>query len=175
MPRPVCPRRVGQLPQYSIFKPAGAPAGRLETVEMRVDEYEAMRLADLEGLYQEQVAEKMGISRQTVGNLLTSARMKVADALVNSKMLQIEGGVYVTGGTRQFLCRGCGNPWSAGLGGGGGRPEGCPKCGSKDIRRDDAGRLCVGGKSKAKRRCFRRQSDKGENDANCGNVQRSDT
>jgi predicted DNA-binding protein (UPF0251 family) len=64
----------------------------LEVVNLTVDELEAVRLADLEGLYQEAAAEKMRISRQTFGRILESAHKKIADALVNGKALSIEGG-----------------------------------------------------------------------------------
>jgi len=57
-----------------------------------LDELEALRLADLEGLYQEQAAEKMGVSRPTFARILESARKKVAEALVKGKGLVIGGG-----------------------------------------------------------------------------------
>jgi predicted DNA-binding protein (UPF0251 family) len=64
----------------------------LEHVTLTVDELEAIRLADLQGLYHEQAAEKMNISRQTFGRILESAHKKIADVLVNGKALSIEGG-----------------------------------------------------------------------------------
>jgi len=57
-----------------------------------VDEFEAIRLTDLEGLYQADAAEKMNISRQTLGRILESAHKKIADALVHGKALLIKGG-----------------------------------------------------------------------------------
>ncbi|NMB77402.1 MAG: DUF134 domain-containing protein [Myxococcales bacterium] len=92
MPRPFCYRRVGQMPAASIFKPIGIPVVELEEVVMTLDEFEALRLSDLDGLYQEQVAERMQVSRPTVGRILDSARRKVAEALVHGKALRIEGG-----------------------------------------------------------------------------------
>ena len=59
---------------------------------MTLDEFEAMRLANLEGLYQEQAAEQMKVSRATFGRIVESAQRKVADALVHGKALRIEGG-----------------------------------------------------------------------------------
>ena len=53
---------------------------------------EAIRLADLEGMYQEHAAENMGISRQTFGRIIESAHKKVAEALIKGKALRIEGG-----------------------------------------------------------------------------------
>ena len=55
-----------------------------------IDEIEAIRLADLEGMYQSDVAEQMGVSRQTIGNMLNRAHQKLADALINSKALRID-------------------------------------------------------------------------------------
>ena len=62
-------------------------------VNLTLDELEAVRLADYEGLYQEDAAGKMIISRQTFGNIIVSAHKKIADALLNAKALKIEGGV----------------------------------------------------------------------------------
>ena len=144
MPRPPFQRCVGGQPRFRCFKPAGVPARTLDEVILAVDEYEVIRLADLEGLYQEQVADRMGVSRQTVGRILEIARRKVTDALVNGKALRIEGGAYVTGGVRQFLCIACGHRWSQPFGGG--RPPGCPSCGGPDFRRTDAMRGQGGGR-----------------------------
>ncbi len=93
MPRPRHCRRVGCLPQANFYKPRGIPLSVLQHVCLTVDELEAIRLADLGGLYQEQAAEKMNISRQTFGRILESAHKKIADALVNAKALKIEGGI----------------------------------------------------------------------------------
>ena len=92
MVRPRQCRRVGQLPQATYYKPRGVPLRALEQVGLTVDELEAIRLADLEGLYQEAAAEQMNVSRQTFGRILEAAHKKVADALVNGKALSIEGG-----------------------------------------------------------------------------------
>jgi uncharacterized protein len=62
----------------------------LETVELAKDELEAIRLTDLEGLYQEQAAEQMGVSRQTLGNTLKRAHHKIAEALIDGKVIQLE-------------------------------------------------------------------------------------
>ncbi len=96
MPRPINERRVGRSYGNVIFKPAGIPARELPEVVLGLDEAEAIRLADLEGLYQEAAARKMGVSRQTLGRILEEARRKVADALINGKALRLEGGeIYI--------------------------------------------------------------------------------
>lgn len=64
----------------------------LEQVALTVDELEAIRLADLEGLYQEEAAQRMNVSRQTFGRIIEAAHRKVADALVHGKALSIDGG-----------------------------------------------------------------------------------
>jgi predicted DNA-binding protein (UPF0251 family) len=65
----------------------------LEEVNLTLDELEAVRLADWKGLYQEDAAKKMDISRQTFGNIIERAHKKIADVLLNAKALRIEGGV----------------------------------------------------------------------------------
>jgi predicted DNA-binding protein (UPF0251 family) len=92
MPRPRHFRRVGCLPQSNYYKPRGIPLSVLQCVNLTIDELEAIRLADLEGLYQEDAAKRMNVSRQTFGRMLESAHKKIADALVNGKALLIEGG-----------------------------------------------------------------------------------
>jgi len=95
MARPPIPRCVRVQPGAVYYKPRGIPLRMLEEVGLGLDEVEAIRLADLEGLAQEEVGRRMGVSRQTVGRILESARRKVAEALVQGKALRIEGGVVV--------------------------------------------------------------------------------
>lgn len=72
------------------FKPCGIRRVELERVYLLEDEMEAIRLSDYEGLYQQECAEKMGISRPTFSRLIESARKKIADAFVNTKALNIK-------------------------------------------------------------------------------------
>ena len=133
MPRPKRCRRIASLPNFVLFKPAGVPGRTLQKVELTVDEYEALRLADYEGLYQEQAAERMGVSRQTFGRIVESARKKVARALVEGMALRIEGGVVEMAEKRAFECADCEHVWEVPFGTG--RPAECPACQSKDFRR----------------------------------------
>jgi uncharacterized protein len=103
MPRPCCWRLVAGRPAAAIFKPIGIPMRDLEEVVMTLDEFEALRLADLEGLYQERAADQMGVSRPTFSRIAESARRKVADALVHGKALRIDGGPVRVG--RHRCCR----------------------------------------------------------------------
>jgi len=132
MARPLKCRRIGGPPQADYFKPRGVPMADLPEVHLTMDEVEAVRLADLLGLYQEEAAKRMDVSRQTFGNIIESARKKIADAIVNAKALKIEGGV-VKMRQRQFLCSDCHHGWSAAFGSG--SPPECPKCRSRNFRR----------------------------------------
>ena len=92
MPRPKCYRNVCGVPDKNYFKPRGIPISELEEVVLCLDEYEAIRLADYEQLYQEEAAGRMNISRQTFGRIIETAHKKIADVLMNGKALKIEGG-----------------------------------------------------------------------------------
>jgi DNA-directed RNA polymerase subunit RPC12/RpoP len=103
-----------------------------------MDEFEALRLADLDGAYHEQAALEMNVSRQTFGRILESARRKVARVLVEGLALRIEGGVIERTFQRAFTCAGCGKDWEEPFGTG--RPAGCPACGSADFFRSGCGK-----------------------------------
>jgi predicted DNA-binding protein (UPF0251 family) len=96
MPRPSCCRRVTGHPIASLFSPHGDQASGADQVVVTLDEFEAIRLADGEGLTQEHGAEQMQVSRPTFGRVLESAHRKVADALVHGKALRISGGTVCT-------------------------------------------------------------------------------
>ena len=93
MPRPCKRRRVCGHPSCGRFGPADSPCDRPDVI-MGLDEFEAIRLIDLEGLRQEQCAAQMRVSRTTVTEIYERARHKVADALVNGRTLVIRGGNY---------------------------------------------------------------------------------
>jgi uncharacterized protein len=126
MPRPCKIRRVVCGPQVMNFKPCGIPKDQLESIVLNVDELEAIRLADLEGLYQEQAAKIMNISRQTFGNIICNAHKKVAEFLLKSRFLTIEGG-HVELQNCQLECDKCQNEWTIPCGSK--FPEVCPECG----------------------------------------------
>ena len=155
MPRPCKCRRIHGNPVANYFKPRGIPLSALEEVNLTIDEFEAIRLANWEGMYQEESAKKMNISRQTFGNIIDSAHRKIADSLVNAKALRIKGGV-VQMNERYFICYGCKNEWS--LPYGTGRPQECPKCKSTDIHRapQDRGWARQGRFGHRRRACRRR-------------------
>lgn len=103
MPRPTKCRRVGFIPGTTYFKPAGIPLRALAEIRLSVEEAEAIRLKDLEGLEQEECAGKMSISRPTFQRVLASGRQKIADALLNGKAIRIEGGSFALA-SNQFKC-----------------------------------------------------------------------
>jgi uncharacterized protein len=138
MARPQKCRRVEFLPNATYFKPAGVPLRDLEEVSMSIEEAEAIRLKDLEGLEQEQGAEKMNVSRPTFQRVLASARQKVADALLNGKAIRIEGGNFEMS-WRRFRCH-RGHEWEletpvSEL------PELCPKCRESNVEPVLTGRV----------------------------------
>lgn len=92
MTRPRCCRKIGRVPDINYYKPKGIPSSLLDEVVLTLDEFEAIKLADFEGLYQEQAAVKMDISRQTFGRIIDSAHRKIADVLIHGKALKIAGG-----------------------------------------------------------------------------------
>ena len=107
MARPSKCRRICSQPAYVSFAPAGI---RCNTkVILTVDEYEVIRLIDLEKLTHEQAAVQMDISRTTVTEIYESARQKIADSLVNGKPLRIDGGNYrlCNGKEFRFCKRAC--------------------------------------------------------------------
>ena len=94
-------RWVTSVPPIVSFQPAGVPDSDQKTVILTIEELEAIRLVDLEGMYQEEAALEMGVSRKTLWNDLKSGRKKVAEALISGWAIRIEGGSYVIRGTRR--------------------------------------------------------------------------
>lgn len=114
--------------------------GMLEEVDLTMDEFESIRLADLESLDQMEAAKKMKVSQSTFQRILTSARKKISEALVCSKAIRIEGGVFriIKEPARQLKCEECGNIWEVPFGTGErGIETECPKCGSGIVHRID--------------------------------------
>ena len=110
MAKPKKDRRVQSPPSVVYFKPQGIPMVQLEQETLTVDEYEAIRLVDKDGLDQEQAAKRMGISRATCARIVDSAHKKVAEALTEGKAIRIEGGNFVLKLNR-FRCMDCGALW----------------------------------------------------------------
>lgn len=92
MPRPYKLRCVAHIPDVTVFKPAGIPARQLRNVKVHLDELEALRLVDGEGMEQAEAAELMKVSRSSVGRMLERARQKIAQALAEGQAIFIEQG-----------------------------------------------------------------------------------
>ena len=134
MVRPVKDRYVAFNPHVSYFKPRGIPMVELEEVKLTVDEREALRLSDLLGLSHESAGRQMGVSRATFGRIIQRARKTIADALINGKAINVEGGNYrIMDGPRVFTCDGCRHAWEEPRGTG--RPPFCPECRNENVHR----------------------------------------
>ncbi|MHC1734428.1 MAG: DUF134 domain-containing protein [Erysipelotrichaceae bacterium] len=94
MPRPRKWKRVCNLPNMTEYGPYVANKGQLDIIVMSVEEYETIRLIDLENLDQEECATRMQIARTTAQKIYNDARRKIADSFVNNKVIHIEGGDY---------------------------------------------------------------------------------
>ncbi|NNL75498.1 MAG: DUF134 domain-containing protein [Desulfobacterales bacterium] len=134
MVRPLKDRMVAFNPEINYFKPRGIPIFELKEVRLTVDQREALRLSDLLGKSHEEAGRLMGVSRATFGRIIQRARKTVADALINGKAINVEGGSYkMTGTIRTFFCLNCSCEWEEPFGTG--RPMCCPACKKNDFRR----------------------------------------
>jgi predicted DNA-binding protein (UPF0251 family) len=123
------PRWIDFQPQVTYFKPRGVTLASLEEVDLSLDEVEAVRLADLEGIDQTKAAKKMKISQSTFQRTLESAHKKIAQALILGRAIRMKGGEVIMPrgrrpgrGTGQGTGRGAGRgrmggPFAAGPGG----------------------------------------------------------
>ncbi|NMB32635.1 MAG: DUF134 domain-containing protein [Clostridium sp.] len=152
MARPTKWRRVEFVPSIQYFTPSDTSCAKLGENVLRIEELEAIRLKDLEGLEQIECAERMEISRQTFQRILGIARQKIADSLIGGKAIKIEGGTY-TRNICSVKCLDCKKQWNESyenfkkiLNG----QFNCPQCGSQKITcfRDEEKRFC-------RRNCWR--------------------
>ena len=134
MVRPQKNRWVAFNPEISYFKPRGIPMIDLEEVCLTVDQREAIRLSDLLGMSHEDAGRRMGVSRATFGRIIQRARNALADALINGKAINVEGGSYrISNKARIFHCVSCKFEWEEAFGSG--RPECCPSCKENEFYR----------------------------------------
>ncbi|HEY8463297.1 MAG TPA: DUF134 domain-containing protein [Bacillota bacterium] len=135
MPRPVKWRKVAFIPGVRYFIPTGIPKCEMAENVLKIEELEALRLKDLEGLEQEECAAKMEVSRQTFQRILITARQKVADALIGGKALRIEGGNF-TSNICPVVCQNCHKEWNESYENFQKIRDGayeCPYCSSKEV------------------------------------------
>lgn len=105
MPRPRKCRKVCCMPELNSFGPLNITNINAEIILMAVDEYETIRLIDLEEMTQEECAKKMDVARTTIQRIYNDARKKLAKSLVEGKILKIQGGDYKLCGNGEPLCR----------------------------------------------------------------------
>ncbi len=134
MPRPKKKRNIVCIPGISYFKPRGVPLRSIKEVAITMDEYEAIRLADLLGLAHEEAGKRMGVSRATFGRIVQNARRSVAEALVKGMAIKIEDGRYDSVEDRivAYMCEECGRRWEFYE-----EPdlEKCPLCSHENLQR----------------------------------------
>ncbi len=102
--RPKKYRIVRLDPRISQFSPRGRP-GRPDEIDLAMDEFEAIRLADFKGLSQEEAAKSMHISQQTFSRILKRAHKVISDAIVQGKIIKIQGGHYVLSSRENTLTK----------------------------------------------------------------------
>jgi predicted DNA-binding protein (UPF0251 family) len=109
MPRPRKQKLICSLPPCNTFAPCGSNGSENEAVLMSLEEYETIRLIDLNDMDQAQCAEEMGVARSTVQRLYMDARRKIAGCIVEGRMLKISGGDYTLCAKRKdpSKCEGC--------------------------------------------------------------------
>lgn len=135
MARPPKWRKIENIPSVAYFVPSDQECSKVPENILKIEELEAIRLKDLEGLEQGECADKMEVSRPTFQRILLSAREKIADSLVKGKAIHIEGGNF-TQNICPVLCMDCGKEWTesfeklTSIEGG---SYMCPGCGSKNI------------------------------------------
>jgi len=139
-------RVVSSLPNVTYFKPAGIPLKFLNEIRLSVEEAEALRLKDIEGLQQTEAAGKMGVSRPTFQRILSAARKKVADALLNGKAIRIEGGSFQVSN----LSPGCLANYPRQTDAQGEQRAKCPFCRKAELKDSASGDLPNGNENTAK-------------------------
>jgi predicted DNA-binding protein (UPF0251 family)/DNA-directed RNA polymerase subunit RPC12/RpoP len=148
MARPTKWRKIENVPIVPYFIPSEKDVDEIPENILKLEELEAIRLKDLEGLEQSECAEKMEVSRPTFQRILLSAREKIADSLVNGKIIHIEGGNY-TQNICPVRCMDCGKEWMESYENMESIKHGeyvCPSCGSKKVicAQNGKGKFCRG-------------------------------
>lgn len=139
MARPTKVRTVDFFPEDTYFAPVGKQKCKLQEVNLKLEELEAMRLKDIESLSQEECAKKMNVSRQTFQNIIDAARQKVAIALTQGNAIRIDGGNYRAKFCK-FKCFDCKDEYEI-------RYDQdkykCPSCGSEKVLCSKKANICA--------------------------------
>jgi len=153
--RPTKWRKIENVPAVPYFVPSDKDIPEIDKNILKLEELEAIRLKDLEGLEQEECAAKMEVSRPTFQRILISAREKVADSLINGKIILIEGGNF-TLNICPVKCSSCGKEWMESYENLDAIKSGeyiCPSCGSHQVF---CGQNCKG--NACRKNCCRRHN-----------------
>jgi predicted DNA-binding protein (UPF0251 family)/DNA-directed RNA polymerase subunit RPC12/RpoP len=110
MARPTKWRKIENIPSFPYFIPSETGVTEIPENVLKLEELEAIRLKDFEGLEQGECAKKMEVSRPTFQRILISTREKIADSLVNGKIIHIDGGNF-TRNICPVRCLDCGKEW----------------------------------------------------------------
>ena len=129
MSRPKNNRIVYEPPSYTEFKPAGVSIRSLEEIQLNLDEFEAIRLADMLGMSHEEAANEMGVSRSTFSRLIVKSRKKIANFFFQGKLLIVAGG-NIHFRKNIIKCSNCGHMFKIDIGI---VMSACPECGSKNL------------------------------------------
>lgn len=135
MARPTKWRKIEHTPAVAYFVPAEQGISEVSENILKLEELEAIRLKDLEGLEQGECADRMEVSRPTFQRILLSAREKIADSLVSGRTIHIEGGNF-TQNICPVKCLDCGKEWMESFENLNSVRDGsylCPGCGSKNV------------------------------------------
>lgn len=156
MARPTKWRKIEHVPAIPYFVPSNNEVAEFQENILKLEELEAIRLKDLEGLEQEECARRMEVSRPTFQRILLSAREKLADSLINGKIIHIEGGNF-TRNICPIKCQDCGKEWKESCENLEIIKKGqyaCPSCGSVSVvcEKNCKGRKC-------RRNCSRREEE----------------
>lgn len=129
MPRPKKERLVKQPPIFRSFKPTGIRGTNLSTINLALDEFEAIRLTDYQNLDHQAAADEMEISRSTFSRLIEQAHMKIAKFIITGKQLTIDGG-NIHFKTNIISCIDCDHMFNIDFGK---DFINCPQCGSANL------------------------------------------
>lgn len=138
MARPKKCRRVDFFPDSTSFMPVGKTKCDVDRITLKIEELEAIRLKDIEGLSQEECAKSMEVSRQTFQNIIYNAHKKIAIALTEGKSIEISGGHYTTVHCK-FKCTDCGEAYDITYEQ---DRDICPSCGSEEVFCSKKEKLC---------------------------------
>ena len=153
MARPTKWRKIENIPTVPYFIPSDKDIPEVDKNILKLEELEAIRLKDLEGMEQEECAARMEVSRPTFQRILISAREKIADSLINGKSILIEGGNF-TLNICPVKCSDCGKEWMESFENLDAIKSGeyvCPGCGSNQV---SCGQNCKG--KPCRKSCCRR-------------------